>query len=663
MGYRNLRACVEDLRKTGRLVKIEAPIDPNLEMAAIQRRVFEAGGPALWFTNVKGSRFSMVGNLFGTRERLHFIFRDALKIIPKVLRLGVNPSDFMRRPQIYLNWRAPWSGWCSLPKRVGSGPVFQESCSLSDLPHLKSWPKDGGAYVTLPQVFSESPLSPGLMRSNLGMYRVQLDGNDYADENLSTDSRHEVGIHYQICRGLGIHHAEALKLGKRLPVNVFVGGPPALSLAAVMPLPEGTSELLFAGILNQRRIRMAQIPKRLRKAADQSQDSDPALLPVSAEADFALCGWLEIDELKREGPFGDHLGYYSLEHPFPVLRVKHVFCRRDAIWPFTVVGRPPQEDSIIGEFIHELVRDLTPNTIPGVKAVHAVDDCGVHPLLLAIGSERYVPYLNPRRPMELLTLANAILGAGQLSLAKYLFLAAGEDDPTLDIRDVPRFLRHILERADWRVDLHFQTGTTIDTLDYSGDGLNRGSKLVVATAGPPRRKLPSSLRDFARNRAEFFSETTENLEATAEKLLALPKNLGVRSPAVILPGILVLEAPSWNDDGTRRDANRLAEQFCATFDPKAPINDFPLIVLVDSIQRAASSVRDFLWTTFTKSDPARDISGIGPTLKNRHFGFEGSLLIDARRKSFHAPELEEDPNVTRRIEELAAPGKPLHGLF
>ncbi len=657
MGYQNLRACVEDLLKTGQLVKIEVPIDPHLEMAAIQRRVFETGGPALWFTNVKGCRFSMVSNLFGTRERLHFIFRDALKILPKVLRLGVNPSDFMRRPQVYLTWRTPWSGWCSRPKRVRRGPIFQDSCDLSDLPHLKSWPKDGGAYVTLPQVFSESPFSPGLLRSNLGMYRVQLDGNDYVDHSSSSGTLHEVGIHYQIHRGLGIHHAEALELGKRLPVNVFIGGPPALSIAAVMPLPEGMSELLFAGILNQRRVRMAKIPKRLRK------NSDHELLPVSAEADFALCGWLETNSLKREGPFGDHLGYYSLEHSFPVMRVERIFCRRDAIWPFTVVGRPPQEDSMIGEFIHEMVQGLMPSTIPGVKAVHAVDDCGVHPLLLAIGSERYVPYQNPRRPMELLTLSNAILGTGQLSLAKYLLIAAGEDNPNLDIQDIPGFFRHILERADWRADLHFQTGTTMDTLDYSGGGLNRGSKIVIAAAGPPRRKLPSSLRDFAQRYSDYLLKSDEISDETAEKLLSLPQALGIRKPKVILPGILILEAPPWNDDGTKHDANHLAEHFCASYGIHAAINDFPLIVLVDNSERAAHSVRDFLWTTFTKSDPARDISGIGPTLKNRHFGFEGSLLIDARQKSFHAPELEEDPSVTRKIKELAAPGKPLHGLF
>lgn len=653
MGYCSLRACLEDLRRTGRLVEIEQSIDPHLEMGAIQRRVYAAGGPALWFKNVRGCRFSMASNLFGTRERLHFIFRDAVKILPRILRLGVDPGDFMRRPGLYLNWRTPWAGWCSQPKRVRTGPVFQETCTLSELPHLRSWPKDGGAYITLPQVYSEDPDSPGLLRSNLGMYRVQLDGNDY----LEAPGQREVGIHYQIHRGIGIHHAQAIARGEKLRVNVFVGGPPAMAIAAVMPLPEGMSELLFAGILNQRRIRMANVPQSAYSRSAGLRD----LLPVSAEADFALCGYLDPDVLKREGPFGDHLGYYSLEHDFPVLRVEKIFCRRDAVWPFTVVGRPPQEDSMIGEFIHEMVRDLMPNTIPGVREVHAVDDCGVHPLLLAIGSERYVPYQDPRRPMELLTLANAILGTGQLSLAKYLFIAAGEDDPTLHVQDVSRFLLHVLERVDWRTDLHFQTGTTTDTLDYSGGGFNRGSKLVVSAAGPVRRRLPHAFADLI---SSFAADSSvEGSASSHSDGLAIPENFQIGRRTVILPGILLLEAPPWNDDGTQHDAEHFAERFCAAFSPKDPINAFPLIILTDRDSCAPDSVRDFLWTTFTKSDPARDIFGIGPVMENRHVGFEGSLLIDARRKTFHAPELEEDPEITRRVEALAAPGAPLHGIY
>ena len=214
---------------------------------------------------------------------------------------------------------------------------------------------------------------------------------------------------------------------------------------------------------------------------------------MPAEADFVITGTIDPHQRKPEGPFGDHLGYYSLAHDFPVLRVDRVYHRNNAIWPFTSVGRPPQEDTTFGALIHELTGPIIPTVIPGVRAVHAVDAAGVHPLLLAIASERYVPYAQPRRPQEILTIANAILGQGQLSLAKYLLIVAGEDDPALDTRDIAAFLRHLLERIDWTSDLHFQTRTTIDTLDYSGDGLNQGSKVVMAAAGARRRDLPSDL--------------------------------------------------------------------------------------------------------------------------------------------------------------------------
>jgi 4-hydroxy-3-polyprenylbenzoate decarboxylase len=260
-----------------------------------------------------------------------------------------------------------------------------------------------------------------------------------------------------------------------LRVNIFVGGPPSLTVAAVMPLPEGMPELAFAGLLGGHRLPLV---------------CRPGELPMPAEADFVITGSIDPARLLPEGPFGDHLGYYSLAHDFPVLRVERVYHRPGAIWPFTTVGRPPQEDTTFGAFIHELTGPLIPSVLPGVHAVHAVDAAGVHPLLLAIGSERYVPYAAGRRPQELLTQANAILGQGQLSLAKYLFIVAREDALRLDVHDIPAFFRHVLERVDWRRDLHFQTRTTIDTLDYSGSGLNEGSKVVIAAAGDVRRTLP-----------------------------------------------------------------------------------------------------------------------------------------------------------------------------
>jgi 4-hydroxy-3-polyprenylbenzoate decarboxylase len=336
---------------------------------------------------------------------------------------------------------------------------------------------------------------------------------------------------------------------------------------------------------------------------------------------------------KPEGPFGDHLGYYSLVHDFPVLQVQQVYHREDPIWPFTVVGRPPQEDTVFGALIHELTAPVIPTVLPGVKAVHAVDATGVHPLLLAIGSERYVPYARPEEPQELLTQANAILGQGQLSLAKYLLIVAADDDPELQVDDIPGLFRHLLERVHLGRDLHFQTRTTIDTLDYSGGGLNQGSKLVIAAAGKPRRTLGT----------------------TVPAEIKLPP--GMRAPRVCLPGVLAISArpfqPAGGDEVARATA-LFAEQ---------PLFDgFPLVVLVDDSEFCARSLENFLWVTFTRSNPAADVRGGGERVVDKHWGCQGPLVIDARIKPYHAPPLEEDPGITARVDRLFASGGPLAGM-
>jgi len=615
MGYRTLRQCLDDLKATGQLLRIEPPVDPNLEAAEIQRRVFQAGGPAIYFASVKGCRFPMVANLFGTMDRVRYIFRDSLAAVAKLVELSVDPADVFRRPRLYLT--APWLAWAARPRKVRKGPVLANQTTIDQLPQLRSWPDDGGAYITLPQVYTEDPDRPGMAHSNLGMYRVQISGGEYRPNE-------EVGLHYQIQRGIAAHHAAAIRRNEHLRVNVFVGGPPAMSVAAVMPLPEGMSELAFAGLLGRRRVPMIARPGRL---------------PIHAEADFCLTGFIEPKRLLPEGPFGDHLGYYSLQHDFPVMRVEHVYHRHRPVWPFTVVGRPPQEDSIFAKLIHELVGPVVPRTIPGVRAVHAVEAAGVHPLLLAIGSERYAPYEERRRPRELLTLANALLGHGQLSLAKYLFIVAGEDNPELDVQHVPDFLRHVLERVDWRWSLHFQTAATIDTLDYTGDALHQGSKLIVAAVGPTRRTLPVAI----------------------DSRIKIPEDLGFRSPRVVLPGILVVEGPTYRADEYGRD--EAVQRFSESYTRADAVNGFPLIVIVDDSEFSARTLGNFLWTTFTRSNPASDTYGIESFMVDKHWGCLGSLVIDARSKPRHPPPLVEDPEVTRRVDELAAPGRPLHGVI
>jgi 4-hydroxy-3-polyprenylbenzoate decarboxylase len=627
MGYRTLRDCIEDLERNKQLVRIDAEFDANLEVAEIQRRVYAAGGPALFFTRVKGCHFPMVSNLFGTIDRARFMFRDSLERVRKLIELKIDPTAALRHPLQYA--ALPLSALTTLPKFVRRAAVTKNETTISQLPQQVSWPNDGGAFITLPQVYTEDVTKSGWRNSNLGMYRIQLSGGQYKPD-------HEIGLHYQIQRSIGVHHAAALRSGKPFRINIFVGGPPAMTLAAVLPLPEGMSELTFAGALGGRRLRM------LRRTDG---------LPIHADTDFCICGTVIPNKLLPEGPFGDHLGYYSLAHDFPVLQVEHVYHRDGAIWPFTVVGRPPQEDTVFGQIIHELTGPVIPSVLPGVIGIHAVDAAGVHPLLLAIGSERYWPFSETQRPQELLTQANAILGQGQLSLAKFLLIANHADDPKLNLHHIDDFLCHMLERADWTRDLHFYTETTIDTLDYSGSALNAGSKVVIAAVGPPRfeivTEMPSDLR--------------------------LPD--GFKNPRVVLPGILAVEGPKYLASNERAKSSSTSSEnaqaggedaptrFCAFFHLGSPITRFRLIVVADDSQFVAESLRNFLWVTFTRTNPANDIHGIESFTENKHWGCRGPLVIDARLKPHHAPPLIEAREVSRRVEALAAPGGPLHGIF
>lgn len=643
MGYKSLQQCVTDLEQHGHLRRIDAPIDAYLQAAAIHRRVYAAGGPALLFSNVVGCRFPMVSNLFGTLERSRFMFRDAYDAVQRLIGLKIDPSGALRAP--FSAARASFSALHMLPRIVRTGPVMANETKVSQLPQLVSWPRDGGAFVTLPQVYTEDPAAPGLKRSNLGMYRIQLSGNEYAQDE-------EIGLHYQLHRSIGVHQAAAMRMGKPFRVNVFVGGTPAMNLAAVMPLPEGMSELTFAGALGGGRVRMV---------------SRGDGLPVHADTDFALCGTVVDGRMLPEGPFGDHLGYYSLEHPFPVLKVEHVYHRTDAIWPFTVVGRPPQEDTAFGQLIHDLTGPIIPTVLPGVHGVHAVDAAGVHPLLLAVGSERYMPFMKEARPQELLTQASAILGQGQLSLAKFLMIINHGDAPNLNLHDICTFFTHVLQRADWTRDLHFHTQTTIDTLDYSGDSLNAGSKLVIAAAGPERFDLASS-----------GDGHVELPEGYSDLHVVMPGVVAIRGPR--------LPQPTFDYDAARRDpaaGPRIEQQGLSesaaraevdlhrltdAIPPGHPLRRFRLVVVCDDPAFVAdasgeSSIDNFLWAAFTRANPAADVYGVDAFTHQKHWGCRGPLVIDARIKPHHAPVLEEDPEVTKKVESMAASGGPLAGLF
>lgn len=611
MGYKSLASCVYDLEKHGHLIRIKEQVDPYLEMAAIHLRVFENQGPAIYFENIKGSDFPAVSNLFGTLDRSKFIFRDTLDKIKMLVDVKSDPLKAIKNPFKYTS--AAMSALSALPWRNGfNAPIKFGQTQISRLPQIINWPMDGGPFITMPQVYTEDSDKPGIMSANLGMYRIQLGGNDYTPDR-------EIGLHYQLHRGIGIHQTKANARGEALKVSIFVGGPPSHPLAAVMPLPEGLSEMTFAGALANRRFRYFY---------------DEEGFCISTDADFVITGTVEPHDNKPEGPFGDHLGYYSLKHPFPLMKVNRIYHRKNAIWSFTVVGRPPQEDTSFGALIHEISGAAIPKEIPGLHEVNAVDAAGVHPLLFAIGSERYTPYLKERKPQEILTIANHILGKNQLSLAKYLFICAKEDNPELSTHHIPEFLKHILERIDLSSDLHFYTKTTIDTLDYSGTDINAGSKLVIAVAGDKKRDL--------------WSEMPPSFP--------LPRGYHHK---VIMPGIIAVEAPEYTN---AEEAKKHVEALNDALKVYA-LDGLVIMILCDDAAFTAESINNFVWVTFTRSNPSHDVHGINSFVENKHWGCKGPLIIDARIKPHHAPLLIKDPEVEKRVDHLGEKGGSLHGII
>jgi len=598
MAYSSLEACLLDLEQNGHLIRIKEEVDPYLEMAAIHLRIYEQKGPAILFEKVKGSKFRAASNIFGTLERSEFIFRKTLPQVKQLIAMKIDPLAAIKNPLKSL--AAIPAALNALPRKNPiNQPVVYEEINISDLPLIQHWPMDGGAFVTLPQVYTEDADKPGIGHSNLGMYRIQLSGNDYILNK-------EIGLHYQLHRGIGVHQTKANQKGMPLKVSCFVGGPPAHSVAAVMPLPEGMSEMNFAGVLAGKRFGYTY------------QDG----FCISTDADFVITGEVFPGENKPEGPFGDHLGYYSLQHDFPLMKVHKVYAKKDAIWAFTVVGRPPQEDTSFGQLIHAITGDAVSNEIPGLKEVHAVDAAGVHPLLLAIGSERYTPYLDNKAPAELLTIANHILGTGQLSLAKFVWITAPDSkkQESISTHNVPAFFQYMMERMDLKRDVHFYTKTTMDTLD-SGEGLNEGSKVVMAAFGDKKRNLCTSVPSSI---AQIFT-----------------------SAAFVTPGVIAINAEA---NAVQLIKNQLQNKGAALLDQEGVF----MIVITEDANWMAADIQNYLWAGFTRVNPSHDIDGVDAFVENKHWGCAGPLIFDATIKKHHAPPVLKDAEIEKRVDAILA---------
>ena len=576
--FSDLRAFLDQLRRDRDLVEISAPVDPVLEAAEIHRRVIAAGGPALLFTNIKGAAFPLVTNLFGTSRRAELAFgKRPLDFIKRVVHL----AETVLPPTPAKLWDARDVGLELLrvgTKRMATGPIREVVTSdvrLDQLPVITCWPDDGGPFVTFPLVYTEHPEKPG---HNLGMYRLQVYG------------KNSTGMHWQIGKGGGFHYARAEARNEALPVTVFLGGPPALILSAIAPLPENVPELMLASLIAGERLPQVAGP-----------NGHPH--PLIASAEFALMGQVAPRVRRPEGPFGDHYGYYSLQHDYPVFDVRQIAHRKDAIYPATVVGKPRQEDFFIGDLLQDLLSPLFPLVMPAVEQLWSYGETGYHSLAAAVVKQRY--------KREAMASAFRILGEGQLSLTKFILLT----DQRVNLKDFRATLEHVLARTDPRTDLYVFSNLSMDTLDYTGPVVNEGSKGVWLGLGDPLRDLP---RAFAP---------------------ATPPPSDVTDVRVFCGGCLVVGTRSYADDPQAPSRVAAHPAFAG----------WPLVVVSDEPDRATRSDMNFLWTTFTRFEPAADIHSAGQRVVRNHLTYEPPVVIDARMKPWYPAEVTCRPDVASKV--------------
>ncbi|MDX2469015.1 MAG: UbiD family decarboxylase [SAR324 cluster bacterium] len=573
---RSTRDFVERLQAHGELLVIDQEVNPYLELAEIQREVCRRKGPALLFTNVSGTPFSVATNLYGSTGRIELAFGgEPAKFVKNAAHLAqnlmpINKSKMAKIADLGLK------GLKIGLKRKKSGPIFDncfDPVDLSQIPQLHSWPEDGGAFVTLPLVYTESP-STG--KGNLGMYRIQL------------FNQNTTGMHIQIHRGGGYHHHEAELKSQALPARVIIGGPPALTIAAVAPLPEDMPEFVFASLLMGEKLKVG---------------TDELGIDIPLDADFCISGSIPAHKRKPEGPFGDHYGYYSLQHDYPYLEVSKLNFRKGAIYPATVVGRPPQEDHYIAEYLQEILEPMFPLVMPNVRQIWAFEESGVHSLAGAVVKNRY--------PKEAFTAAIRILSEGQLSLTKFLIAT----DQDIQAKDFKSLITTVLERADLERDLFVLSNISQDTLDYTGPKVNEGSKAILLGLGEKKRDL--------------YDKECESLQ-----------NTNLSKTKLFCRGVLLVQGCKYEMQPA------LAEELAK----ENAVQNYAMVCMVDDVNEAAKSAEDFIWHVFTRFEPAGDMYG-NKVHERFHTGIKGPLVIDCRMKPTYPRELTEDPDVTKLVQE------------
>ncbi|OEH86609.1 4-hydroxybenzoate decarboxylase [Desulfuribacillus stibiiarsenatis] len=574
--HRNLRTFLDVLKKEQDVVEIDALVDPYLEIPEIHRRVIEDGGPVLLFKNVKGSNFPVVTNLFGTVRRVELAFGPKPEQIVKNL---IGAIEKLMPPTVKALWgeRELFMDLAKVGSKVKpSGSVletYHENFDMTTLPALTGWQEDGGPFITLPLVYTEHPETK---EHNLGMYRVQI------------HEAKQVGMHWQIHKGGGFHHHEAEVRNQALPVTLFLGGPPALIISAIAPLPENVPELLFTSFLMGEKLDLTK-----------PNDSYHRLV---AEAEFAFSGVVPPHVRRPEGPFGDHYGYYSLQHDFPVFNIERVWHRKDAIFPATIVGKPRQEDYYIGDYLQSLLSPMFPVVMSGVRQLWTYGEAGFHALAGAVVRESYYK--------EALGHAFRIMGEGQLTLTKFLVVT----DANVNLANFKELFEAVLERFHPERDLLIINDSSMDTLDYTGrEEINKGSKAIMMGIGQPHRQL-----------AREYNGGT------------LP---GIHDVKVYCRGCLVVSGESF-EKNPDLPAILVKEQ--------EKLGNWVTVFIVDDATEVVKDQTSFLWTTFTRFNPASDIFA-NSVVQHNKIKYSGPIIVDARMKPVYPKEVTPREDIVKLV--------------
>lgn len=588
------------LESVGELHRVKIEVDQYLEVTEIATRAIKEGKQALLFENVKGSKYPLVINAMASDRRCEL----ALNKHPE--QLGEELINFMMdvlppKPSTLFKHKPIVSRFFNSRSKSVSSALVQEVVeqpNLDELPILTCWPEDGGRFITLPQVVTYDPRNG---KRNMGMYRMHV------------FDKETTGMHWQIQKGGGFHYYQAEKMGKDFELAVALGTDPALLLATIAALPENIDEAMFAGFLRGMRTEFA-------KAKSLS-------IQVPANAEFMLEGIVPAHERRMEGPFGDHFGHYSHAAEFPVFHIKKITHRKNAIYPATVVGIPPQEDKFLGDATQLILGPLVKLIHSEITAMWAYYEAGFHNLLVVAVDQRY--------QKEAMKTALGLMGTGQLSLTKCIILVS----EGVNVRDFDAVMKSVRDNFDPHYDFVMIPKVPLDTLDFTSFKMNLGSKMILDAT---RKKLNGS--GFKVQEADELNSAIRNLKTIDRRII----DVNFVHETLLL--VKVVSPTGKPEPSTLNREPTLGMQIIQKLVALPELSGIKLIAVVSE----DVDIRDkesYIWGVFTRFDCERDVLFAEQTLVGISPIYKGVMGIDATWKEGYPKALRMTDDVKKKVEE------------